>query len=118
MKKIIFFITIFIMSLSIVSAEELLEVDHIYDTYTYFYDQEQGKNRYLYAEKYSFNNNLAYCLEIGKKIENRSYSFTTSFDSLNLPLETIEKIKLIAYYGYQYPNHNTDKYFMATQELI
>ena len=32
--------------------------------------------------------------------------------------ENINYLKLITYYGYNYPGHNTDKYYMATQEII
>lgn len=119
MKKIILLIAVFITLLPKVSAGEVsLSVDKIYDTYAYFYDSSQGKSRYVYAEKFSFDNNLAYCLELGKKIYGGIYNYTTSFDSLNISEEKLEKIKLIAHYGYNYPNHNTDNYFMAAQELI
>ncbi len=119
MKKIILLLAIILFLIPKVSALEVsLGVEKIYDTYAYFYDENQGKNRYVYAEKYSFNNNLAYCLELGKKIYGGIYTPTTSFDALNISEDKLERLKLITYYGYEYPGHNTDAYFMAAQELI
>ena len=119
MKKIILLLAVILFLIPKVFASTVtLGVEKIYDTYAYFYDEDQGKNRYVYAEKYSFNNNLAYCLELGKKIYGGIYTPTTSFDALNISEDKLERLKLIIYYGYEYPGHNTDAYFMATQELI
>ena len=119
MKKIILLFAAILFLIPKVSAVEVsLGVEKIYDTYAYFYDENQGKNRYVYAEKYSFNNNLAYCLELGKKIYGGLYTPTTSFEALNISKDKLERLKLIIYYGYEYPGHNTDAYFMAAQELI
>ena len=119
MKKIILLIAVILLLMPKVSANTVsLGVEKIYDTCAYFYDEEQGKSRFVYAEKYSFNNNLAYCLELGKKIYGGIYTPTTSFDALNICEDKLERLKLIIYYGYEYPGHDTDAYFMATQELI
>ena len=119
MKKIILLLAIILFLIPKVSANTVtLGVEKIYDTYAYFYDETQDKYRYVYAEKYSFNNNLAYCIELGKKIYGGIYTPTTSFDALNISEDKLERLKLIIYYGYEYPGHNTDAYFMATQELI
>lgn len=119
MKKIILLIAVFITLLpKVYSKEVTLGVDKIGSTFAYFYDSSQEKNRYVYAEKYYFDTNLAYCLELGKKIYSSNYITSSSFESLNISDEKLEKIKLITHYGYNYPNHNTDTYFMAAQELI
>lgn len=119
MKKIILLLAVILLLIPKVSADTVsLGVEKIYDTYAYFYDETQDKYRYVYAEKYSFNNNLAYCLELGKKIYGGLYTPTTSFDALNISEDKLERLKLIIYYGYEYPGHNTDAYFMAAQELI
>ena len=39
------------------------------NTYTYYYDNELDRPRYLIASRYLFGDNVAYCLEMGKPIE-------------------------------------------------
>lgn len=66
---------------------------------------------------YSIDNKTTYCIEPGEHITTNNYTET---DVINLPYsdEVINLIKLIGYYGYDYPNHNTLRYRMATQALI
>lgn len=119
MKKIIFFITLFLIAVTTVLAEEVTLIrNKIDNTYTYYYDQTLGRDRFLYANKYTFGDTIAYCLEMGKLIESNIYTYTTSFEELNYDKGKLDFIKLIAYYGYDYPGHNTDNYYMAAQELI
>lgn len=119
MRKFIFFILLFLMFWSRAQAEVVNLVKDTFDnTYTYYYDSNLERNRYLIASKYLFGNNIAYCLEIGKSIDSFVYDTSTFFDNINISDEDLEYIKLISYYGYDYPGHQTDKYYMATQELI
>lgn len=119
MKKIVLFIILFITILSHVSAEEKTLIKEKINNYTtYYYDKDLSKYRYLYAQKFYFGDNLCYCVELGKDIINLQYTYTDSFEGLKIDNKTLNEVKLIAYYGYEYPGHNTDKYYMATQELI
>lgn len=120
MKKILLFFVIFLFAIPKVSAvnEAPLVKERIEDTYTYYYDTNLERNRYLYANRVFLNSNIVYCLELGKEISSTMYTYSSSFDELNLDDNTLEKIKLLSYYGYDYPGHNTEKYYMATQELI
>lgn len=119
MKKIILLIAVLTFLLPKVSASEVtLSIEKIYDIYAYFYDSEMGKSRYVYAEKFYFDGTLAYCLELGKNIYGGKYNSNPSFADLNISEEKLNKLKLIIHYGYEYQNHNTDNYFLATQELI
>ena len=119
MKKILLFILLFISLCYKVQAENVTLVsDRFDDTYVYYYDSNLGRTRYLEASKYSFNGNIAYCLEIGKHISSINYNTSNSFDSINIKKDDLDYIKLISYYGYDYPGHQTDAYYMATQELI
>ena len=70
------------------------------------------------AYKYNFEDNVAYCLELGKSIESNIYTYTTSFDEMNYDKGKLDFIKMVAYYGYDYPGHDTLNYYMATQEII
>ena len=68
MKKFIILIALLFFCHDVKALEVLLRIDNIDNTYTYYYDSELGRNRYLYASKYIFNSNVAYCLELGKNI--------------------------------------------------
>lgn len=71
-----------------------------------------------YAQRYTLNGVTAYCIEPGLGIDSNTYSSTDDWQITNLSEDVRNDIRLIAYYGYDYPNHNTMKYYLATQELI
>lgn len=119
MKKILFIIMILFVYLSRAQANTVQLVSNRFDnTYVYYYDGSYGRTRYLEASKYSFNGNIAYCLEIGKYISSMTYDISNSFDSININKDDLDYIKTVSYYGYDYPGHHTDKFYMATQEII
>ena len=120
MKKIVFLIfVIFTMVPLFVNAASATLVSNRYDDiYVYYYDAEFGRTRYLEASRYSFGGKTAYCLEIGKRIESLNYIVYDSFDNININADDLEYIKLVAYYGYDYPGHQTDNFYMATQAII
>ena len=119
MKKIILLIVLFLITISTVSANEVTLIqERIDNVYTHYYDLNYNKIRFLYANKNMFGDTPAYCLEIGKEISSNIYTYTTSFEEHGIDTDELEELKLITYYGYDYPGHNTDKYYMATQELI
>lgn len=119
MKKFVFFITLFLLVCVRVSADTMaLSSERFDDTYVYYYDSNLGRTRYLEASKYSFGGNVAYCLEIGKYISSVIYQPAANFDGININDDDLEYIKIIGYYGYDYPGHHTDRFYMAAQELI
>ncbi len=78
-------------------------------------------------EMYTINNIPTYCIEIGKSITSTTYSSTDNQEEqkriTNLTKEQLEYLNLIAYFGYQYQERNTNihnarEYYMASQELI
>ena len=102
-----------------VKAETAILTKDVYDnTYVYYYDSNMGRTRYLHASKYLFGTTPAYCIELGKDISSYNYTYTNSFDGINIDEEKLNFIKLYSYYGYNYPGHDTDRYYMATQDLI
>lgn len=121
MKKILYFIILCLLVISKVNvkaSEVTLVKERVGDLYTYYYDENFGRNRFLYLNKYLFGENYAYCIELGKYIYGNIYSYSTSFDSANISDSDLEYIKLVSYYGYDYPGHKTDRYYMAAQELM
>lgn len=101
-----------------VKANAILVNNRYEDVYTFYYDANLGRTRYMEASKYSFNGKVAYCLEIGKRIESINYNIYNSFDNINISDDDLYYIKLISYYGYNYPGHQTDNFYMATQEIV
>lgn len=66
---------------------------------------------------YKIDGKTAYCVEPGAHITDKTY-FEASIDTLGLSEDTLKDIKLIGYYGYEYPGHDNINYHIATQELI
>ena len=119
MKKILIFIALLFTFVGTVKANNVTLVKEAYDnTYVYYYDSNLGKTRYLHASKYLFGNTPAYCIELGKDISSFNYTMTNSFDGVDISKEDLDYIKLVSYYGYNYPGHDTDRYYMAAQGLI
>ena len=66
---------------------------------------------------YDFNGRVAYCIEPGVP-EGTTYQ-TGNFNSISgFTNEQKERMLLIAYYGYEYPGHQTLKYRAATQAML
>lgn len=77
-----------------------------------------GKEHLYYLNMYQMNGRVAYCIEMGKDITSDIYHSTADFSILSLTEEQIRYIRVISYYGYQYPGHTSYYYYMAAQELI
>ncbi len=107
------------ISCNVVKAGEATLIKDVMDnTFTYYYDSNQSRYRYLYTSKYIFGENVAYCIELGKPIDSFNYTYTNSFDGVSFSEEDLDYIKLVAYYGYDYPNHNNTRYYIAAQDII
>lgn len=119
MKKVLLFIVLFLCIIGNVKAENVTLTKDVYDnTYVYYYDSNLGRTRYLKASKYLFGTTAAYCIELGKDINSFEYTVTNSFDGININKDDLDYIKLVSYYGYNYPGHDTDRFYLATQSLI
>ncbi len=77
-----------------------------------------GKTQSNYVTAFYLGNRLAYCIEPGKEIATKTYDAYKDWSKTALSQETKNYIEKIGYYGYEYPGHQTDKYYIATQELI
>ena len=122
MKQIIKILLIIILTMIIIIkktyAEEFtlerLKYDDVYAVY-------DGPDRvHLYeAERYVIDGKTAYCIEPGAPIKSNWYQSTEDITITGLDKDTLDDIKLIAYFGYNYNNtQNTRNYYLATQELI
>lgn len=116
MKKI-FMIFIYFFILSSVSASEHLDLVPIDGVFSSQYNLDNGSYFSSNQKKYYMDGKIVYCVEPGTGIyTNDYYASDISFSSFSNDL--INKIGLIGYFGYDYPGHQSDNYFLATQELI
>lgn len=118
MKKlslIILSVCMFIFSLGNVSAETISykRLQNIYYNLTV-----DGITESNHVTAFILGNRLAYCIEPGKEITTKVYDVYTDWSKTNLTQETRDYIEKLGYYGYEYPGHQTDRYYIATQELI
>ena len=81
-----------------------------------------GGTRLYYAQMYEMHKDgniyISYCIELGAKLNATLYSSTDDYTKVNINEDIANYVKLVAYYGYKYSNHYSDKYYLAAQELI
>ena len=113
------------LALSLVMCNKIINADEVYtirkNRFNNVYAVYNGLDRVhlFYGQSYMLNGKLAYCIEPGIDINTDKYYATTDFSITNLPKDTINKIRLIAYYGFNYSDlHKNNGYYMAAQELI
>ncbi len=118
MKRIlILFLGILFFGLSIegASAETISykKLDNIY-----FNLNVGGKISSNYVTMFYLDNRLAYCIEPGAAINTSMYNSSSNWAGTNFSKETQIYLEKVGYYGYEYTNHQTPRYYIATQELI
>ena len=117
MRKILLFLGMFLMfNINVLASHlDLIKIDGVYssqlnmDTGDYF-----SSNQKMYI----MDGKVAYCIEPGMNIMTREYGFSSNLLDSGLSQNIVDKIRLIGNFGYDYPGHQTDNYFLATQELI
>ena len=67
---------------------------------------------------FGMKDRIAYCIEPGVEIDEKYYDIYTDWSTVNFSDEIKELIEKIGYYGYEYPGHQTNYYYIAAQELI
>ena len=119
--KLLIIISIFFINISNLEAEEATHefrkrrFENVYAVY-----DGPDRIRLFYGQVYIVDDLQAFCIEPGLPIDVNKYFSTNDYQITGLSKETFEKIKLISYYGFKYQNYNhaTDKFYIATQELI
>ena len=83
-------------------------------------DGETTKSGNPYILKRRDNDKFVYCLEPLKMLdqENSYLEYDYNDSIFGITNETMDKINLIAYYGYLYPSHEDIKWYGITQYLI
>ena len=122
-KKGTFIISVLIMICAIlclgmdkVNASSLI-INRIPNIYVKTYG---GNKDPLYGQYGTFeiNGKVVYCVEPGVEIITNSYDGEEGWGNSPYSSQINDRIQLIGYYGYGYPNHQTLYYRMATQALI
>ena len=94
-----------------------LTTEYIDNTYAYHYKNNTLRSYGKLPFRYQ-NGVLAYCIEPDRVINHTIYNSTDNWSITGFSSDVKKKMELISYYGYEYPGHNTIRYYMATQELI
>lgn len=77
-----------------------------------------GKFKTNIATMFQMGDRIAYCIEPGVEITNNYYDIYTDWNIVNMSDDLKEYIEKIGYYGYDFPGHKTNYYYIAAQELI
>lgn len=77
-----------------------------------------GKFKTNIATMFQMGDRIAYCVEPGVEITNNYYDIYDDWSTVNFSDELKEYIEKIGYYGYDYPGHHNNYYYIAAQELI
>ena len=122
-KSIILLILLMIGSFFIVFKEDVYAavktvVDIEHPKNVYYTLTGGGKNISKQFTHYSLNGDVVFCIEPGVQITDWDYVGESGFINSPFSTEINKKMELIGHYGYDYPNHQTEKYRMATQALI
>ena len=67
---------------------------------------------------FQMGDRIAYCIEPGVEITDNYYNTYTDWSAVDFSDEVKALIEKIGYYGYDYPGHQTNYYYIAAQELI
>ena len=115
MKKLIFVLTLVVISLYGIKGVKAENLSYENTNY-YFYRIGKPKDYSGPLKKYTINNSIGYCIQPGE-IEGTVYS-KGSLDNYGFTNTQKENIKLYAYFGYGYKNHQNINYLAAAQSLI
>lgn len=125
-KQILFSIVamvlpIFFLGTNVVSAgsnDSTITYERINGAYFYLQDKTTGKVDTNHVTKFFMNGTIAYCIEPMVDINGKIYNSTTDWNVTNISSDVRRYIERIGYFGYEYNGHQTDKYWLATQQLI
>ncbi|MEG2028756.1 MAG: SpaA isopeptide-forming pilin-related protein, partial [Bacilli bacterium] len=122
-KKILYLLVLFIItSISYTFKIKALNITNLEYIPSMYYTLQITKPKFYYHSDYQpylkIDNKLLYCIEPEILVGvNKEYN-VGNIEDIELSKEEMNKIILIGHYGYDYPNHQNYKYYLASQELI
>lgn len=90
------------------------------DNYQNIYYVQNGLPEHYGSDiqfKFTLNGKIAFCLDPKLSIKHYEY-FGIPLTDTTYDLNTQDYLNKVIYYGYDYPNHQNERYYMATQALI
>lgn len=119
MKKLLFIIGLLLININFVLADDTFRIWK--ENYGSIFSVYMGTDRphLFYGDVYRLDSKFAYCIEPGIKMTELDYYRSDDFKMSGIPEDKIDKVKLIAYYGFDYGTHKGSVwYYFAAQELI
>ncbi len=119
MKKIILFIFMFISAFPVLAKAEkaTLEEEYLKGVF-YVVEAKDGTISKNQQPIFRLNGKIAYCLEPEILAKAGEYQVTKGLSGSYLSKEERKKVEEFGYYGYEYPGHHRQEYYLAAQELI
>ena len=118
MKKILLVIIMFFCCINVNALERSFTGYDTIDNVMYF---KENNGVYYFRKAKEIRdvetNSTAYCLEPFVDLK-EGINYTVSNTQLGLSDELLDKVRLIAYYGYGYKNHTDTKWITITQIMI
>lgn len=119
-KKLLGFITILLLFFKVTNVSA--EANHTLTRWDYdniYFVQDNLPDYYMSGSQFnlSLDGKAAFCVEPKMSIKKSEYS-SLPLVQTNYSADTIDYLEKVIYYGYNYPNHQTDRYYIATQALI
>lgn len=118
MKKL-FLLTLGIVAFAVLHPKvEAANISYQRINNAYYNLTVNGVKESNHVTKFLLDGRLAYCIEPGADITTREYNANNNWNASNISTEKQIYLEKIGHFGYEYKGHNTDKYYLATQELI
>lgn len=116
MKKVVFAVMFLFLFMKPVYADEV-NISYVRLNGIYYNQVINGVLESNHVTSFHLGGRIAYCIEPGAEIKTNTYT-ETDWSLVNLTEEVRDYIEKVGYYGYEYPGHQTDLYYIAAQELI
>ena len=117
MKKYLMLLLLSIFLMGNVKAQEAgISYERLGDIY--FNITVDGNFQSNHVTSFHLDDRIAYCIEPGVAINTSIYDVNYDWESFNFSPEVLEYIEKVGYYGYEYPGHGNNYYYIAAQELI
>ena len=116
MKKFILLLALFFLCDSVHASHlELVPIPGVFSSQR---NMDNGSYFSSNQKKYYMDGRIVYCVEPGAQIYTNYYNGVLDLYSSGINSDIVDRISLIGYFGYDYPGHNSDSYFMAAKEFI
>lgn len=117
-KLILILATVFVFGIKGVKADSVNVVKEYVDNVWSFHYRNGSMWTFGNLQKDYANGTLVYCIQPDASLNTSDYYSYDNFDITGYSENDKNQMELISYYGYGYPEHDSLRYFMATQELL